>query len=170
MKKKRIALINYSLSLRRSSTRDDARRTTIKNPRCQETTPPPLLPPITLTGRGCSICTAMMPCWLSMTQVSDSRLHVAFTVLLSCVELYTQSAQHHSHSMQHHHVQYHPENPSLSPQQSSTSEADETCTPPPLPPPPTASSLNRGIVGAGGERSARCSLFRSRRSPSLRRS
>ncbi len=38
----------------------------------------------------------------------------------------------------HHHLQYQHENPSLSPQQSSTSDADETLTPPP--------SLNRGVV------------------------
>jgi hypothetical protein len=39
-----------------------------------------------------------------------------------------------------HHLQYQHENPSLSPQQSSTSDVDETSTPPP--------SLNRG--GGGG--------------------
>jgi hypothetical protein len=38
----------------------------------------------------------------------------------------------------HHHLQYPHENPSLSPQQSSTSDADETSTPPP--------ALNRGVV------------------------
>jgi hypothetical protein len=38
----------------------------------------------------------------------------------------------------HHHTQYQHENLSLSPQQSSTSDADETLTPPPC--------LNRGVV------------------------
>ncbi len=39
----------------------------------------------------------------------------------------------------HHQLQYPHETPSLSPQQSSTSDADETSTPPP--------PLNRGVVG-----------------------
>ncbi|CAF1529014.1 unnamed protein product [Adineta steineri] len=52
-------------------------------------------------------------------------------------DLYTQSNHIHQHPM-HHHLQYQHENPSLSPQQSSTSDADETSTPPP--------SLNRGGV------------------------
>jgi hypothetical protein len=53
------------------------------------------------------------------------------------LDLYTQSNHLHQHPM-HHHVQYPHENPSLSPQQSSTSDADETSTPPP--------PLNRGVV------------------------
>jgi hypothetical protein len=53
------------------------------------------------------------------------------------LDLYTQSSHLHQHLM-HHHLQYQHENPSLSPQQSSTSDADETLTPPP--------SLNRGVV------------------------
>ncbi|CAF1170408.1 unnamed protein product [Rotaria magnacalcarata] len=51
-------------------------------------------------------------------------------------ELYGQSTHLHQHPM-HHHLQYQQENPSLSPQQSSTSDADETSTPPP--------SLNRAV-------------------------
>lgn len=50
------------------------------------------------------------------------------------VDLYTPSVHLHQNLM-HHHGQYQHENLSLSPQQSSTSDADETLTPPP--------SLNR---------------------------
>ena len=55
------------------------------------------------------------------------------------VDLYTPSVHLHQNLM-HHHGQYQHENLSLSPQQSSTSDADETLTPPP--------SLNRMGVSA----------------------
>ena len=63
--------------------------------------------------------------------------------------MYNQSTHVHQHLI-HHHVQYSHENPSLSPQQSSTSDADETSNPSPA-------IINRGIVGFN---SHICMLFR----------
>lgn len=77
-----------------------------------------------------------------MRQVENSLMHdlaqsihsFRFFFFLSSVDLYTPSVHLHQNLM-HHHGQYQHENLSLSPQQSSTSDADETLTPPP--------SLNR---------------------------
>lgn len=74
--------------------------------------------------------------YLNMIQV---KLRIKIEIFMYHVfkDLYNQSSHIHQHLV-HHHLQYPHENPSLSPQQSSTSDADETSTPPP--------TLNRGVV------------------------